>query len=362
MSPRRRLVLLAAVLLLAGLVAAFAVPRLVDRLRADERGVPAQDRPGPVLLVPGYGGGTGALEVLAERIRATGRSATVVPLPGDGTGDLRAQAAALDRAVSDALGPAPNRSTSSDTPPAAWSPASGPRSTTAGSAPGASSPSAHRTTVRRSRRSVRWRCPARARPRASSWRRAAACSPACRRRCRPPPAWLSVWTAQDQTVVPPDSARLDGRGQRRAPVGVPDRADWPRRPADRSDRDPPGARRDRPAAAGAHRRRAGVSGLDVLGGEVGPRRGEEHRHVDGLDGQPALDVPPRDRVAEQVDPGQPVAGRQVRRRPSRPRPASTSTWLATSAARAPSAAPSGESVSVDRNSAIAPTPSIDTAT
>ena len=40
----------------------------------------------------------------------------------------------------------------------------------------------------------------------------------------------------------------------------------------------------------------------------------------------------------------------------------TSTWLVTSTASAPIAAPSGESVSVDRNSAIAPTPSIDTAT
>src|SRR5688572_5090439 len=38
----------------------------------------------------------------------------------------------------------------------------------------------------------------------------------------------------------------------------------------------------------------------------------------------------------------------------------TSTWLAMSAASAPSVAPSGESVTVDRNSAMAPTPSIDT--
>src|SRR5436305_745156 len=35
----------------------------------------------------------------AARIRATGRAATVVSLPGDGTGDLAAQAATLDAAV-----------------------------------------------------------------------------------------------------------------------------------------------------------------------------------------------------------------------------------------------------------------------
>ncbi len=39
----------------------------------------------------------------------------------------------------------------------------------------------------------------------------------------------------------------------------------------------------------------------------------------------------------------------------------TRIWLATMAASAPSAAPSAESDRVDRNSAIAPTPSMDTA-
>ena len=58
-----------------------------------------QDEPGPVLLVPGYGGSTVGLEVLAQALRAQGREATVVPLPGDGTGDLRASADALEAAV-----------------------------------------------------------------------------------------------------------------------------------------------------------------------------------------------------------------------------------------------------------------------
>lgn len=64
---------------------------------------PAQNRPGPVLLVPGYGGSAGTLDVLASRIRATGRTATVLALPGTGTGSLITDAAALNAAVDDAL-------------------------------------------------------------------------------------------------------------------------------------------------------------------------------------------------------------------------------------------------------------------
>ncbi len=66
-------------------------------------GFPPQARPGPVLLVPGYGGGTGSLSVLASRIRSTGRQAIVVHLPGNGTGSLLADAGVLDAAVSRAL-------------------------------------------------------------------------------------------------------------------------------------------------------------------------------------------------------------------------------------------------------------------
>lgn len=67
-----------------------------------------QDQPGTVLLVPGYGGGTGALEALARRLRSAGREARVVQAVGDGRGDLREQAAALDRAVRSALEDAPS--------------------------------------------------------------------------------------------------------------------------------------------------------------------------------------------------------------------------------------------------------------
>jgi triacylglycerol esterase/lipase EstA (alpha/beta hydrolase family) len=56
-----------------------------------------------VLLVPGYGGQTGSLSVLAARIRATGRRAIVVRLPGSGTGSLVTDAGVLSAAVMRAL-------------------------------------------------------------------------------------------------------------------------------------------------------------------------------------------------------------------------------------------------------------------
>ena len=86
---------------LAGLVAVIVVAVVVGVLvsgggggpAAPVAGTPAQDRPGPVLLVPGYGGSRGSLSVLARRIRAAGRKATVLHLPGNGTGSLIADAA-----------------------------------------------------------------------------------------------------------------------------------------------------------------------------------------------------------------------------------------------------------------------------
>ncbi len=97
LSPaRRRLVItIGAVLLL--LVAGVLV-RVVTH-RADKVAAAPQDDPGPVLLVPGYGGSTTALTTLANALRASGRDATVVSLPDGGRGDLKAQAKALDTAV-----------------------------------------------------------------------------------------------------------------------------------------------------------------------------------------------------------------------------------------------------------------------
>ncbi len=54
-----------------------------------------QAAPGPVLLVPGYGGSTASLGALASSLRSAGRDVTVVELPGRALGDLQGQAEAL---------------------------------------------------------------------------------------------------------------------------------------------------------------------------------------------------------------------------------------------------------------------------
>jgi triacylglycerol lipase len=71
--------------------------------KSGQPAAPPQDRPGPVLLVPGYGGSTGSLDSLAARLRAAGRTATVLHLPGTGTGSLLTDAALLNAAVDRAL-------------------------------------------------------------------------------------------------------------------------------------------------------------------------------------------------------------------------------------------------------------------
>jgi triacylglycerol esterase/lipase EstA (alpha/beta hydrolase family) len=104
--PRRRRILagaLAVIALASAVGIAVAASRGGQPVQARNQAAPAQNRPGPVLLVPGYGGSMASLDVLAGRIRATGRSATVLALPGTGTGSLITDAALLNSAVNDAL-------------------------------------------------------------------------------------------------------------------------------------------------------------------------------------------------------------------------------------------------------------------
>ena len=208
LAPRRRALLLGVLLLVVVLAAVLTVRACAS---ADPRGYPDQSRPGPVLLVPGYGGSQAALSVLAARIRATGRPATVVTLPGDGTGDLAAQAATLDGAVRAQL-------------------RAGARSVDViGYSAGGV---VVRLWVARyggehvARRVVTLGSPLHGAQLAAT---GAALDPdACPAACQqlapgssllreldgtPLPSrlpWLSIWTEDDQTVRPPDSARLDG--------------------------------------------------------------------------------------------------------------------------------------------------------
>jgi triacylglycerol lipase len=98
MSPRRRAVV-AASALLAVVVLVLALVRATRAGDAADAVPVRQDRPGPVVLVPGYGGGTVALGVLQRALEAAGRRAVLVPAVGGGTVDLRVQAREVERVV-----------------------------------------------------------------------------------------------------------------------------------------------------------------------------------------------------------------------------------------------------------------------
>ncbi len=206
LSPRRRLLLGAVALLLVALVAT-----LVVRVVGTGRPGAAPARPGPVLLVPGYGGSRESLSALAGRIRATGRTAEVITLPGDGTGDLVVQAEALAAAVTRAV-------------------AGGAGSVdiigySAGGVVAWVWLSRHGG-ARLVRRVVTLGAPMHGARLAAlaSWLGTDLCPVACQQLVpgsslladldrAPVPAglpWLSLWTANDETVTPPDSARLAG--------------------------------------------------------------------------------------------------------------------------------------------------------
>jgi len=198
-------------MLFGGLALVVVVAAAVVAVRAP-RGEPqaAADRPGSVLLVPGYGGGTASLDVLAARIRATGRTATVVQLAGNGTGDLRVQARVLEGYVNQAIAAGSGRVTVigySAGGVVAWlwdveyggaaraatvitlgSPLHGARIAAVGTGfDPAECPVACQQLVPGS-----------------------ALLTALQQSAQPRPPWLSLWSTDDQTVQPPDSARLSG--------------------------------------------------------------------------------------------------------------------------------------------------------
>jgi pimeloyl-ACP methyl ester carboxylesterase len=210
LSPRRR-VLAALVALIAVAVAAFGGVRLSQAANNPVPADPAASRPSYVLLVPGYGGSTAALDQLAARIRATGRTATVVRLPGNGTGDLAVQAQTLNGYVNQAFragsGPVTVIGYSAGGV-VAWlwdvsyggaakarriitlgSPLHGAQLAALGAAfvPGECPVACQQLVPGSSLLGMLQRSPAAGRP-----------------------PWLSMWTTSDQVVQPPDSARLTG--------------------------------------------------------------------------------------------------------------------------------------------------------
>jgi triacylglycerol lipase len=102
LSPARRRLALS--MICAGLVAAvLATVAIAVSAGGSEHRQPrpaAVQDPGPVLLIPGYGGSTTALTVLAARLQLAGKQTSVVSLPGGGVGDLNAQAATVQTAAS----------------------------------------------------------------------------------------------------------------------------------------------------------------------------------------------------------------------------------------------------------------------
>ena len=94
---RRRLVLGVLGVVVAALVVVVVVALLGHR-DAGVRPV-AQDAQPPVLLVPGYGGSTGDLAVLAAALERSGRTVRVVSLGKRSQGDLHRQADLVDDAV-----------------------------------------------------------------------------------------------------------------------------------------------------------------------------------------------------------------------------------------------------------------------
>jgi hypothetical protein len=204
LSARRRGLLAA----LALVVAAVAVVVGVRVSQGAPR--PVAGRPGTVLLVPGYGGSTGSLDRLAAKIRGTGRAATVVQLAGDGTGDLNVQAQVLGTAVNRAIGAG-----------------SGPVTVIGYSAGGVVAWlwDVYDGGAAQAGEIITLGSPLHGAQIAAvgAGFDPAECPVACQQlvpgssllaglaqSAQPRPPWLSLWSEDDQTVDPPDSARLSG--------------------------------------------------------------------------------------------------------------------------------------------------------
>ena len=208
LSPaRRRLHLVVAGLLAAVLVT--VVVRSVDGPGDGGRAPVDQARRGPVLLVPGYGGSTAALQDLAAALP----DAEVVVPPGDGTGDLRAAAQGLADRVAEVL----DRTGAGSVDLVGYS-AGGVVVRYYVAELGGADVTRRVATIASPHHGTDLAALA-------TSLGAGACAQACRQldpgsdllrglnqgdETPAGPRWLSLWTETDRTVVPPDSAVLDG--------------------------------------------------------------------------------------------------------------------------------------------------------
>lgn len=97
LSPQRRRLAVATACI--ALLAAAAILVTTRPWQSTTRRSVSQQSPGPVLLVPGYGGSTSALDSLAAALREAGKRVEIMTLPDGGTGDLIVQAKALGTAA-----------------------------------------------------------------------------------------------------------------------------------------------------------------------------------------------------------------------------------------------------------------------
>ncbi|MDF2966461.1 MAG: lipase class 2 [Nocardioidaceae bacterium] len=171
----------------------------------------AQDERGPILLVPGYGGNGGSLTDLAVGLRAGGRDVEIVDLGGDGRGDLDEQAQALAAAVTAAL----ERTGAPSVDVVGYS---------AGGVVARLWVRSHGG-AEQARRVVTLGSPHHGTDLAEVAGGTLGCPIACQQLATDSellnrlnagdetpegPVFVSVWTADDETVTPPESAELDG--------------------------------------------------------------------------------------------------------------------------------------------------------
>ncbi len=210
LSPARRRLVVGAAVVAAVVVLAVAVTAALGGGRTVTP--VAQDRLGPVLLLPGYGGAASGLDPLARALRGEGRTVEVIAPPGDGRGDLREHATLVEQAAQDAVdGGAPSVDVvgySAGGVVARYMVAELGGGDLVRRVVTLSSPH-HGTDLAAGAAGLG----------------AASCPEACRQlapgselltdlnrgdETPPGPQWVALWTTDDQTVVPPTSGRLEG--------------------------------------------------------------------------------------------------------------------------------------------------------